>query len=152
MFCPDKRNYFITDPTCMIDCFNPKYLLGLQEKKKSVCIEYWRQHSLQSTTFPILVSNELPSDSPGHFYLKICSETAWRKKQKHNTYLSPTLSRWLVVEIVEWTSVFFPLLFEMKYDYPSIQFVPLDLTFNSSFHWVSSIWCGGSGALCCHNG
>lgn len=133
----------------MTDCFNPRFLLGLQVKK-SVCTDYRRQHSLQSTTVPLLVSNELYSDSPSDFYLKTRSETTWRKTQNHHVYLSLTLSRWLAIETVEQKFVF-PLLFEMKYYWPSI-IVLLELTFNSSFHWVTSIWCGGSGALCCLNG
>lgn len=46
-------------------------------------------------------------------------------------------------------NLYFSSTFKMKYYHPSIQFIPHDLTFNSSFHWISSIWCGD---LCCHKG
>lgn len=46
----------------------------------------------------------------------------------------------------------FSILFEVKYYCLSIQFIPLDLPFNSSVHWVSFFWCGRSEALCCNMG
>lgn len=61
------------------------------------------------------------------------------------------LSRWLVIEIVEPKPIVFPYFWKKRYC-ASTQFILLDFPFNSSFHWVSSIWCGGSRALCCHNG
>lgn len=87
-----------------LPAFSSKFLLWLQENTSL----YWLLKPTWFTKHLHWVSNELPSDAPSCFHLKMWSGTCLKEESKaQSIFASRMLSRWLVVEMVEPKSVFF---------------------------------------------
>lgn len=87
MFCPDKRNSLITEQTGMVDCFNP-ISSGAAEKNVPICIDYWRQHSLQSNTVLWFLMSYLVI-LPVTLTWKSATGLLEGRNKRMTTYLSP---------------------------------------------------------------